>query len=88
LEVAAAAAPSYVTWLNVYVAVHVVEPAGSKIVIRLVLPGVQLKAVHLVEASDVLCSLVLPMLLTVMVAVTTASAGRVTQHRQHKQQSE
>jgi hypothetical protein len=47
-----------------------------------VLPPVHSKPVHWVEASDVLCSLVLPMLLTVMVAVTTASAGRVTQHRQ------
>jgi hypothetical protein len=45
-------------------------------VIRLVVPGAQLKAVHWSEASDVLRSLVLPMLVTVMVAVTTASAGQ------------
>jgi Mn2+/Fe2+ NRAMP family transporter len=57
-------------------------------VIRLVLLMVQLKPVHWVEASDVLRSLVLPMLVTVMVAVTTASAGHTPQHRQHKHQFE
>lgn len=76
---ASAAAPSKVAWVKVYVAVHVVLACGSRRAIRLVLPGLQSKPVQWVEDRDVLLSLVLPVLATVMVAVTTASAKHMIQ---------
>jgi hypothetical protein len=48
---------------------------------RLLLLGLQEKPVHSVEMREVLRSLVLPMLVTVMVAVISASAANKRKER-------